>query len=274
MLECAPEAAVAELSKEEQEMLKSPEERWASLDLPSVVKSQKNNQEKRKTKNKWGQRLQGSWHKSRSKHWQTMSSLEKSHRPVPHAKRSDKMDQDDDQFEQQNQSKLSKRPRLWKVCQKRSGGSKTGAGKKPAQQEAWEPVEDSEWIREQVRTVGESLPTSVLNRTWWVTAVRRSKASGELQFRLTDLSCAVAYARPSEVVKVAADVECTASGPAVLHYGQFKPPMGKALAAQLCNSLGRDVQLATQGELIEQTTLSWALQVAPPLHGSSFPDRG
>mgnify|MGYP007048297889 CR=1 FL=1 len=104
----------------------------ASLQLPSVVKNQKSNQDKAKTKSKWGQRLQRSWHKSRSKHWQTMSSLEKSHRPVPHAKRSDKMEQDDeDQFEAQDQPKKSTQTTLWKGRTHRRGGRARPAGGMP-----------------------------------------------------------------------------------------------------------------------------------------------
>ena len=104
------------------------------------------------------------------------------------------------------------------------------------------------------------MPSGTLNRKFWVTEVRRSTVSGELQLRLTDLSCAVAYCSPSEVVRMSADAQCTPHGPSVLDYRVFSKAQKKALADKCCASLGRDVQLATRGQLIEQTTLAWALQ--------------
>ena len=77
---------------------------------------------------------------------------------------------------------------------------------------------------------------------------------------MTDHLMAVAYARPSEVVKVADDAQCTPAGPAVLDYRQLKPPQRKILAKKLCDSLGRDVELAVRDTLLEQTTLAWGLQ--------------
>ena len=40
VLECLPEIALADLTVEDRELLKSPEERWASLVLPKQLKSQ------------------------------------------------------------------------------------------------------------------------------------------------------------------------------------------------------------------------------------------
>ena len=119
-------------------------------------------------------------------------------------------------------------------------------------------MENSEWQGVQVRTVGESLQSCYLSRQWWVTEVRRHAVSEELQLRLTDQLMAVAYARPSEVVKVADDAQRIPAGPAVLEYRQLKAPQRKILAKKLCDSLGRDVELAVRDRLVEQTTLAWA----------------
>ena len=93
-----------------------------------------------------------------------------------------------------------------------------------------------------------------------MTEVRRHAVSEDLQLRLTDHVLAVGYARPSEVVKVADDAQCTPAGPAVLDYRHLKAPQRKTLAKKLCDSLGRDVELAVRDHLVEQTTLAWALQ--------------
>ena len=49
-------------------------------------------------------------------------------------------------------------------------------------------------------------------------------------------------------------------GPSVLDYRVFKPPQRKQLAERLCNSLGRDVELGSRGQMLEQTTVAWGLQ--------------
>ena len=64
----------------------------------------------------------------------------------------------------------------------------------------------------------------------------------------------------SEVVRCAADADLTPVGSSALDYRVFKPPLRKQLAARLCNSLGRDVELASRGQMLEQTTVAWGLQ--------------
>ena len=230
-----------------------------------------------KKKNRWGQKLRRTWVKSRSKGWQTIKSFDASHRPVPSASRSKTTNPDQSEKGQQEQGQSEqgqseqvqsgKTPvarRRWKGVQYRTGtgASRSGRGKHPSVPEVqeWLVVENSEWQGVQVRTVGESLQSCYLNRQWWVTEVRRHAVSEDLQLRLTDQFLAVGYARPSEVVKVADDAQCTPAGPAVLDYRHLKAPQRKTLAKKFCDSLGRDVELAVRDHLVEQTTLAWALQ--------------
>jgi hypothetical protein len=183
------------------------------------------------------------------------------------AKSKNSQDQDQKekgQQEQGEQAKGKQQPvrKYWKGVQYRTSGSRSGRSQHPPNPvlQEWLPVENSEWQGVQVRTVGESLQSCYLNRQWWVTAVRRHAVSGDLEFQLTDDRLAVAYARPSEVVKVADDAQCTPAGPANLDYRQLKTAQRKTLCQKLCASLGRDVELAVRNSLVEQTTLAWALQ--------------
>jgi hypothetical protein len=216
---------------------------------------------------KWGRRLRRTWVRSRSKQWQNLQVLDASHRPVPGAKRSKIEDQGQGEQGQQLQGqedkgqKQSQRMR-WRGRDYRSAGSRSGRGSHPRNPvlQEWLPVEGSEWQDVQVRTVGESLQPCFLNRQWWVTEVRRSSVTEQLQLRLTDQFLATSYASPSDVVKVADDAQCTAAGPVSLDYRALKLPQRVSLAKKLGDALGRDVELPVREQLLEQTTLAWSLQ--------------
>ena len=184
---------------------------------------------------------------------------------MPSARRKKDGEDYDDEDQKEEASAAVKQPKggrqYWRGARIRcSGGKKTGAGNHAPVSEQWEPVENSDWVGALVRTVGETLQSCYLNRTWWVSEVRQCKTSGVLQLKLADRFAAVGYALASQVVRCAADADLTPVGPSVLDYRVFKPPQRRQLAERLCNSLGRDVELGSRGQMLEQTTVAWGLQ--------------
>ena len=83
VMEMAPATVVGQLSLADQDMLRSPQERWASLQLPSQLKSQGAKKSASRKKSKWGSRLAGTCMRGRSKHWQNLQCQS----PVPVSRR-------------------------------------------------------------------------------------------------------------------------------------------------------------------------------------------
>ena len=69
---------VAQLSDHHRDMLRSPQERWAMLELPSTLKSQMAYKSASKKKCKWSKKLMHAWSRGKPDRWQVANA-----KPVP-----------------------------------------------------------------------------------------------------------------------------------------------------------------------------------------------
>ena len=235
-LEVFEDTVLAQLSDLDKQMLQSPKERWASLQLPSQLKSQACKKSAIRKKNKWSDKLNRTFSKGVSKQWQKQRQVT-TDRPVPSSKKR-KAPQD---------APSGGKRRYWRgVRVTRSSAADAGL----------EALADSSYLGQQVRTVDDHLQTCYLNREWTVQEVRQSKSTGELHLRLVDERLAVGYATASQVVFVSEDANCTPAGPCQLNYKQFRRQQRQDVASQL----SRDVEAAANGSLLLDSTLDWAVK--------------
>ncbi len=258
-LEVLPETVLSQLTDLDREMLKSPQERWASLRLHPSLKSQADRKKAEKRSSRWGSKLHRTFLRKRSKQWQNLQECGSGERPVPSAgKGSKRQAEQPEGTSGQSHAKASKRHRLWKGSRSKGTVPRQQEAQTPeGQQEApvFEVVENSDWLGETVRTVDDRLPSGYLGREWKVQQVRRSPVSGEEQLRLQSETLAVCYALTSQVVRASAEADCTPRGPAVLDYRHFGAAQRKQSAKQLCP----DVQLIKPDQLVEANSLAWGL---------------
>jgi len=266
VLESVDPAVMNQLSDLEKEMLKSLEERWAQFTLPAQLKSQKLRKKASKTGNRWASKLKRAWLKGQSKHWQNLKQLGAG-KPVPSSKKRKGKEGADAPPASESSSLPTNKRQFSKGAKGSQASSMPQASLPSAPGSAdLELVQGSPWQGVEVRTVDDKMASWLLNRTWTVTEVRRSKSTGVVHLRLQDAKLAVGYCTESQVVPTSKDAGCTPPGHAVINYRQF----GKSQRVALAKQLNQDVALIQSGELLESQTLEWALkevQVRLPASG-------
>ena len=122
-----------------------------------------------------------------------------------------------------------KRRRLWKGFRHRATVSKA----LPAVQDK-EPVSDSVWLNDTVRTVCPALTQFMLDRTFKVTGVMRVPSTGQYELQLSDVSnLSVAYCFSEQVISTSNDQGKTEPGPTSLNYRIFKGAVRRQAREQL-----------------------------------------
>ena len=249
-----PSAVVMEqLTDADREMLKSPQERWASMALPAQLKSQARKKQSDKKRDRWGKRLSRIFQKGKSKQWQNAREFDKDARPVPSTSKREKKKRKAGDDEASGAPLTKKQyAKLWKGAQCLQGSATAATSKK----KDLLTVPDSPWEGVQVRTVDDKLQTCFLNRTWAVTLVQQNQTTGVLHFQLADAKMAVAYCTESQIVRTSDDIGKTQCGPSALDYRLFKKVQREQTAAQL----SRDANLIQFGHLIEGQSLAYAVK--------------
>ncbi len=241
-------------------MLLSPVERWSLLPLPPQLKSQKSDRSATKRKNKWAEKLSGVFSKGKSKTWQTLKSMGVD-KPVPNA----------------NESKPKPKARSWwkgKPVPKSKGKSKSKSGDKPCAAppsesapshemlplppvpaESQDPVPDAcsshPLIGKQVRTLGDKVPVSNMDRTGTVDAVKL--VDGKFELAISDDKLAKFFAFEDQVVDVDSDSGKTRSAPVQLNYQRVD------WTSCIFKQLPAEVFMIKHGSLLEASALSYAI---------------
>jgi len=113
-----------------------------------------------------------------------------------------------------------------------------------------EPVLDSPWLNDTVRTVSPDLPQFMLDRTFKVTAVMRDQTTGQLELQLADVhNLSVAYCFSEQAISTSEDQGKTAPGPGSLNYRVFKGAARQRAREQLGSR--EHIEQAVLGQLME-----------------------
>ena len=252
-------AIMDQLSDHQRDMLRSPQERWALLQLPSTLKSQKSYKSASNKKCKWSRKLQHAWSSGKSQRWKAAKG-----KPVPTVKGSKKSVRSEAKH-----SILWKGAKSKKLLAVKPDAPVVAICDAPVEPEVVVaalhdaqpvPLGDSAWVGMRVRTVCDRLPRLLWNRVWTVHSVEKVLGDGDLQLRLKDDSYADGQALASQVVDCSLDKHCVAPGPVTHDYRVFKGSVRAAVAVELYRKCGGDVMLVEQNSMVEAQTVQYAIR--------------